>query len=105
MIWDCVVTCFFLDTAKNVIEYIEIIKNILKPGGIWINFGPLLYHYADMEGEHSIEISLEQIKKIILKFGFIIEKEEMKECFYTCNTKSMMKTLYNCVFFVASKIF
>lgn len=45
--WDCVVTCFFLDTAHNVMEYIECISKILKPGGLWVNLGPLLYHYSE----------------------------------------------------------
>lgn len=35
--WDCVATVFFLDTAHNVIAYIETIYKILKPGGYWIN--------------------------------------------------------------------
>lgn len=29
-----VVTCFFIDTAHNIIEYIEIISRILKDGGV-----------------------------------------------------------------------
>ena len=37
--WDCVASCFFLDTAPNVIRYLERIYHILKPGGYWINFG------------------------------------------------------------------
>lgn len=37
--WDCIATCFFIDTANNVLEYIETIWNILKPGGVWINLG------------------------------------------------------------------
>lgn len=37
--WDCVTTCFFIDTAHNVIEYVETIWKILKPGGAWINLG------------------------------------------------------------------
>jgi len=37
--WDCVATCFFIDTAHNVLDYIETIWNILKPGGVWINLG------------------------------------------------------------------
>jgi len=32
--WDAVVTCFFLDTAHNIVEYIEIISKILKDGGV-----------------------------------------------------------------------
>jgi carnosine N-methyltransferase len=46
--YDAVVTCFFIDTAHNVLEYLRIISHCLKPGGKWINLGPLLYHYADM---------------------------------------------------------
>ncbi|CAG8494684.1 3609_t:CDS:2, partial [Dentiscutata heterogama] len=37
--WDCIVTCFFIDTAKNILEYIEIFHRILRPGGLWINLG------------------------------------------------------------------
>jgi hypothetical protein len=32
--WDAVVTCFFIDTAHNIVEYIEIISQILKDGGV-----------------------------------------------------------------------
>ena len=43
--FDAVTTCFFIDTAPNVISYIEAIKHCLKPGGIWANLGPLLWHF------------------------------------------------------------
>lgn len=43
--FDCVVTCFFIDTAHNIIEYLEIMNHCLKPGGHWVNMGPLLYHW------------------------------------------------------------
>lgn len=97
--WDAVVTCFFIDTAHNVVEYIEIISRILKDGGvssfifqidlfislisspsicslcfllshfdvvfhtwwhprqIWINLGPLLYHFADMYGQEDVRFN------------------------------------------------
>jgi len=61
---------FFIDTAKNMLEYLEIIHSILKTGGLWINIGPLLYHYENMPGEISIELSLEQVKDVIVKIGF-----------------------------------
>jgi len=44
--WDAVLTQFFIDTAANVIEYLECIWEMLRPGGVWINLGPLLYHWA-----------------------------------------------------------
>ncbi|CAG8602709.1 17165_t:CDS:10, partial [Dentiscutata erythropus] len=68
--WDCIVTCFFIDTAKNILEYIEIFHRILRPGGLWINLGPLLYHYENSPDEMSIELSLEQVKAVVKDFGF-----------------------------------
>ncbi|KAF2792499.1 methyltransferase [Melanomma pulvis-pyrius CBS 109.77] len=44
--FDAVATVFFIDTAPNVIRYIEAVRNCLRPRGIWINLGPLLWHHA-----------------------------------------------------------
>nr|XP_032642920.1 carnosine N-methyltransferase-like isoform X3 [Chelonoidis abingdonii] len=71
--WDCIATCFFIDTAHNVIDYIDTIWKILKPGGIWINLGPLLYHFENLANELSIELSYEDIKNVILQYGFHLE--------------------------------
>lgn len=73
--WDCIITCFFMDTARNVFEYIDTIRTALKPGGIWINFGPLLYHYEEMPNEFSIELSYDEFRTVVLKMGF-----ELKVC-------------------------
>lgn len=43
--WDAVLTCFFIDTAQNIVTYIETIATLLREGGVWINLGPLLYHF------------------------------------------------------------
>lgn len=71
--WDCVATCFFIDTAHNIIEYVERLWRILKPGGVWINFGPLLYHFEDIPNEASFELSYADLRSVILSFGFQIE--------------------------------
>ena len=34
------------DTAHNVCDYIEVIHRALRPGGLWINLGPLLWHWC-----------------------------------------------------------
>lgn len=68
--WDCIATVFFIDTAHNIVSYVEAFWNILKPGGIWTNLGPLLYHYAEIPGELSIELSYEDLRKVIQKVGF-----------------------------------
>ncbi|XP_018524231.1 carnosine N-methyltransferase isoform X1 [Lates calcarifer] len=102
--WDCVATCFFIDTAHNVIEYVETIWKILKPGGVWINLGPLLYHFENMANELSVELSYEDIRTAMVKFGFHIEVEkESMQTTYTENDRSMLRYVYDCVFFVARK--
>ena len=99
-----IVTCYFIDTANNIIEYIETIHNILKVGGLWINFGPLLYHYTENENEVSIELSWEEVKHIIIGFGFEFKKIENVKATYSSNKESMTQRIYNCIFFSAVKM-
>jgi carnosine N-methyltransferase len=101
--FDCVATCFFLDTAKNVVAYVEAIHKILKPGGLWVNIGPLLYHWSEMPHEISIELSWEELRRVITSYGFVIEKEERRQCTYDDNARSMLHSVYDCVFFSATK--
>ncbi|XP_077253407.1 uncharacterized protein LOC143892571 isoform X2 [Tasmannia lanceolata] len=103
--WDAVVTCFFLDTAHNIVDYIEIISRILKDGGVWINLGPLLYHFADAYGddEMSIELSLEDVKKVAFHYGFELEMEKTIETTYTANPRSMMQNRYSTAFWTMKK--
>lgn len=48
---DVVATVFFIDTSPNIFKTLDVISQILVSGGVWINFGPLLWHY-----EHSIPL-------------------------------------------------
>jgi carnosine N-methyltransferase len=45
--FDAIVTMFFIDTAPNLIRYIDTVRNCLRPKGVWINVGPLLWHSDD----------------------------------------------------------
>lgn len=101
--WDAITTCFFIDTAKNIFEYIETIAIALKDEGYWINFGPLLYHFAEMPGEFSIELSYDELRSVIIEYGFEIIEEKLQNCTYSSNQKSMFQMSYKCVFFVAKK--
>ena len=101
--WDCVITSFFIDTAHNVIDYIECINRILVPGGVWINLGPLLYHWTDMPGEESVELTHEQVCCVIESFGMIISKQSQHACEYTSVRNSMMNLVYQAQFLVATK--
>ena len=102
--FDGIVTCYFIDTANNIIEYIETIHNIVKIGGLWVNFGPLLYHYTENENEISIELSWEEVKHIIIGYGFEFKKIETVKTTYSTNKDSMTQRIYNCVFLSAVKI-
>ncbi|CAN6465217.1 unnamed protein product [Victoria cruziana] len=100
--WDSVVTCFFIDTAHNIVEYIEVISKILRDGGVWINLGPLLYHFADAYGpdEMSIELSLDDVKRVSLHYGLELEMEKTIKTTYTANPKSMMQNWYFTAFWI-----
>jgi carnosine N-methyltransferase len=100
--WDAVVTCFFIDTAHNVIEYMESIFGMLRPGGIWINLGPLLYHYTDSP-ELSLELTLDQVLHVAKKLGFDFQEQRTITCNYTKKHSSMMHVNYEAEFWVAKK--
>jgi len=76
--WDCIVTCFFIDTAHNVLEYMQTFNKILKVGGLWVNIGPLHWHYSEQPSEGQVQLSLEEIEHLVPKFGFEFRKKEMK---------------------------
>ncbi|KAL9336020.1 hypothetical protein Peur_070508 [Populus x canadensis] len=92
-VWDAVVTCFFIDTAHNIVEYIEIISRILKDGG----------GMYGQEDEMSIELSLEDVKCVAFNYGFEVEKEKTIETTYTTNPRSMMQNRYFAAFWTMRK--
>lgn len=99
--YDAVVTCFFVDTAHNVLEYLDVVHYMLKSGGVWVNHGPLLYHWADAHeylqtDELSVEISLEAFVHAAEMKGFQCIEKEILPSSYTSNVRSMMKTIYYC---------
>ncbi|KAI5845426.1 N2227-like protein-domain-containing protein [Tricharina praecox] len=63
--FDVVATLFFIDTARNLVDYLETIAKVLKPGGVWINLGPLLYGTAPL-----VELSLDEVLTVAAKLGF-----------------------------------
>lgn len=94
--WSAVVTCFFIDCvsnelsnplndffwgkelmekARNVLNFLRIIHNLLEKDGIWINLGPLLWHFENSpikgpNGDGSIELSLDEVKELARIVGF-----------------------------------
>ncbi|BGO99784.1 hypothetical protein NBRC10513v2_004011 [Rhodotorula toruloides] len=102
--WDVCVTCFFLDTARNVVAYLETIHGLLKPGGLWINLGPTLWHFEADRDSSSLELPLEDVKALARKIGFELSDErEVKTC-YTTNPLSMLRHEYTAAFWTARKV-
>lgn len=71
---------------------------------MWINLGPLLYHYSDSETENSIEPSYEDLVEIIKAVGFeIMINETNVQTKYTQNKRSMYQSAYSSIFLVCRK--
>ncbi|KAL8675502.1 MAG: hypothetical protein Q9168_000014 [Polycauliona sp. 1 TL-2023] len=112
--FEAVATVFFLDTAQNVIRYIQTVHHCLKPGGIWTNNGPLLWHWnsekeqpaknghneqlADHMSRGSIELTVEEVLEIIGSMGFEIDdrgiRNEESASGYVQNPNSLLQNSY-----------
>jgi len=65
--------------------------------------GPLLYHYADMPLEQSIELSQDELINVVKKNDFVVETQSWHNTFYAGNTMSMMNVAYKAAYFCAKK--
>ena len=68
---------FLTSLSHFLCRYIETIYKILKPGGVWINIGPLLYHWvADVDAnddpryDQSIEVWFPSFIFLLIDFVF-----------------------------------
>lgn len=66
--YDGIVTCFFLDTATNIYEYLWTIQQVLRVGGAWVHVGPLQWHRNAL-----LQPSADELKGLVESFGFEIE--------------------------------
>ena len=129
-VYDAVTTVFFVDTAPNVVRYIEAIRNCLKEGGVWINLGPLLWHFEErgpsgsgegtgkgQDGKDekqppgvgepgSVELADEEVVALVQQMGFSIEKHELRSqgSGYIQDPRSMLQNIYTTSHWVAIKV-
>ncbi|GAB1207659.1 hypothetical protein APSETT445_006384 [Aspergillus pseudonomiae] len=110
--YDVIVTLFFIDTARNLVSYFENIHRLLRPGGQWINLGPLLYGSAPF-----LQLSLDEIVALSEHIGFTFQGTDAscgditipemtvrsKEVAYAQNGKGLSKNAYQAQFWVARK--
>lgn len=111
--FDIIITHFFIDTARNLMFYFDTIQRLLKPGGHWINFGPLLYGSGPF-----VQLSLDEIVMVVEDMGFQFEdiddscgdltfsekKVRGKEAEYGFNGKALTKNAYEAQAWMARKI-
>ena len=73
-LFDGVITLFSTEEAINIINFTEIVNNVLKKGGIWINIGSLANIYSKNGG--GIDLTWDEWKHVIINSGFEIKREE-----------------------------
>ena len=102
---DCVLTSFFLDSAKNILDFVELIARILPEGGHWINLGPLNYAYSRISSEIRAELSWNFVRPFIQASGFVFVKESSDlDCGYCYDPSSMGNPRFKCLNFVCKKV-
>ena len=99
-LYDAVVTVFCTEDVRNMIEYIEIIHEILKKGGIWINFGSMENNYADYGG---IALAWDEMKQVILNYDFELKREEKQVVPYFKIEGNSLPYTVGIIFFTAMK--
>ena len=109
-LYDYIVTQFFIDTGSNVVATLQQIKGLLKPGGKWINLGPLLWSGG---GSVAMELNLEEVLELAKEVGFEIMIDEGQveekyrrrtvECEYTADRMGTFQRIYHAEFWVAKR--
>ncbi|KAK7043526.1 N2227-like protein-domain-containing protein [Favolaschia claudopus] len=93
---DFIVTLFFIDISLSILTTLEHIYYLLRPGGTWINPGPLLWTAAS-GGQSKLELRLQVVLQTVEELGFIIDPPEdgqrttTVECEYTGDAQAMMR--------------
>ncbi|KFH46067.1 hypothetical protein ACRE_030450 [Hapsidospora chrysogenum ATCC 11550] len=112
--YDVIVTYFFIDTARNLASYLDTIKMALRPGGYWVNLGPLLYGSAPF-----VQLTLEDIVTVVEQgLGFTFLDVAGPECgeitlpgklvrgmeaAYGFDDRALTRNAYNAQFWVARR--
>ena len=114
MLYDVIITYFFIDTARNLAAYFDTINALLRPGGYWINLGPLLYGTAPF-----VQLPLEDIVTVVEEgLGFKFLDVAGSECgeitlpgklirgmeaAYGFDDRALTRNAYNAQFWVAQR--
>jgi hypothetical protein len=84
--FDGIVTSFFLDTGSDLLEYLITIHHLLRPGGVWVNTGPLHYHSVT-----ATPYSWRLVREVIQALGFVSLESTVIESSYCGEEAVLMK--------------
>jgi carnosine N-methyltransferase len=103
--FDAVASCFFIDATRSVLEIVEVVRAVLKPGGWWVNVGPLLYtHAASVGGSAATpRLCADELVLLLGRSGFDVLEHRAQTCAYCRDAASMCRTEYEGLFFVARR--
>ncbi|RMZ81852.1 hypothetical protein DV738_g2090, partial [Chaetothyriales sp. CBS 135597] len=99
--FDAVTTVYFIDTAPNLLRYIETIHHCLRPGGVWVN---------GIGQPGAFELADDQVKELVRKMGFVIHPDEellLRDSgagAYMQDPDSMLQSRYRPSYWVATKV-
>ena len=99
---DVVLTGFFLDACPSLLEACAQVRAVLRPGGFWLNHGPLLYH-CDRGASIAPRLCADELLLLVERSGFELVETADHACSYSQDPHSMCVSRYTCLFFCARK--
>jgi SAM-dependent methyltransferase len=72
-----IVTCFFIDTATDLVELFDVLDGLLDEGGIWLNVGPL-----NWKKDARLKLAYEEIVVIWQNMGYEFVSQKRIDCDY-----------------------
>jgi carnosine N-methyltransferase len=100
---DAVVTCFYIDASGDVVGAVADARATLRPGGVWINYGPLEYDGTD--GGHAkgnLRLCADEVIRLVESSGFDVMESKLDDpCTYTQDPQSLLQIGFSCLYFVA----
>jgi carnosine N-methyltransferase len=111
--FDAVATCFFVDTAPVAMEYMDVIRRVLRKGGVWVNSGPLSFHWQAPDGDggggaapderfgRSVELSYAELRHAVACAGFDVVQEASGRTTYACDRLSLSRNVFTTLSFAA----
>jgi len=123
--WKAIVSCFFLDTASCIVEYLKVMWDILDDDGVLVNIGPLHYHWQGppfrpddvsfsnykIKNKHldkrylqSVDMTWEDVREVLWRIGFEVLEERLGvKARYTADSRNFLNSDYRCISFIARK--